>query len=178
MEAQSPFPSNLRGNTMPSLHWVMCSAIPRRCAHPALLAAHQQQHRAAVGWPRARPLPNPWGSKHISKGVAKVGLCQEALSPTESLREEPCIFLPQRVWELSTLIPCLSQKHCSQHRAWCLIVTAKSRKKNLSLWEFEIWWYFHPLVCREITPSFTVFIQLSLGVTLENFSLTSAVPTG
>lgn len=80
--------------------------------------------------PRARSLPNPWGSKHISKGMAKVGLCEEALSPTESLHEEPCTFLCQRAWELSTLLSHLSQKHRSQHRAWCLIVTAKSRKKT------------------------------------------------
>lgn len=52
---------------------------------------------------------------------------------------------------------------------------SKVQWKNPNPQEAEIWWYFHSLVCREITPSFTAFIQLSVGVTLENFSLTSAV---
>lgn len=44
------------------------------------------------------------------------------------------------MWELSTLIPCLSQKHCSQHQARCLIVTAKSRKKTkpMGIWDLVV----------------------------------------
>lgn len=101
--AQSLFPSNLRGNIMPSLYQVMCSAIPCRCTQILLSWQLTSSSKELQCDPRATPLPNPWSSKHISKGVAKVGLYEEAPSDTKNLHEKPCIFLPQKVWELSTL---------------------------------------------------------------------------
>lgn len=108
MGAQSPFPSHLRGTQCPActgLH----SAIPRGCTPCSPGSSLAAAWSCSVD-PKARPLPNPWGSKHVSKGVAKVGLCEEAPSSPESLHEEPCIFLPHRVWELSTLIPSFPER--------------------------------------------------------------------
>lgn len=101
--AQSLFPPNLRGNTIFTLHWVMCSAILRGCAPPCSSGSSPATARSCSGWPKGQTATK---SLRLQTHLQRCGQGGFVWGSSILSWEPPRGTLhisPPRVWELSTL---------------------------------------------------------------------------
>lgn len=162
MGAQSLFPLNLRGNAISRLHWVMCSAILHGCAPPCSPGSSPATAWSCSGWPKGQTATESLGLQTYLQRCGRGGL----VWGSSILRWEPPwgtlhISPPKGVRTKYTVIPCLSQKHCSQHRAWCWIVTAKSRNKTKPVGSWDLVAFSFTSLQRDHSFLYRIYSALS-----------------